>query len=120
MLQVEVKDSKETVSVIKETFLKSDGDWRQWVNDSLNSAAGRKGGGEDRFRDFRNRSYELLTIRAKCKLDVRLEGLKKRLSESGASKTKINNANKLDVIEEEPRLKEIYSTIVKELAIGTL
>ncbi|MNI93418.1 hypothetical protein D3C73_1513690 [compost metagenome] len=62
----------------------------------------------------------MLEDRAVCKLDRRLTNLKDRLRESGATKTKVDDANRLDVIEAEPRLKEIYTTIVKELSIGAM
>ncbi|MCF2717832.1 Rha family transcriptional regulator [Paenibacillus sp. UKAQ_18] len=107
-------DSK--LSAITETFLQQDENWRQQIKGMLNGAAQRLGG----HREVRSESYKLLEERARCKLNTRLTNLKERLAESGATKTKINDANRLDVIESEPRLKEIYTTIVKELAIGTL
>jgi len=36
---------------------------------------------------------------------------------NGASKTAIRNANKLDVIEHDPKLKEIYTGIVRQMVI---
>lgn len=35
----------------------------------------------------------------------------------GASKTAIDKANKLDVIEADPKLREIYASIIKEYTI---
>ncbi|WFB57513.1 ORF6N domain-containing protein [Paenibacillus sp. BR1-192] len=105
-----------TVSTIKETFLQRDDNWRQDITRLLNRAASRLGG----FREVRTESYRLLEERGRCNLNIRVANLKERLAESGATKTKINDANRLDVIESDPRLKEIYTTIVKELSIGTL
>ncbi|MGG3307366.1 ORF6N domain-containing protein [Paenibacillus lautus] len=105
-----------TVSTIKETFLQRDDNWRQEITRLLNRAASRLGG----FREVRTESYRLLEERAHCKLNTRLANLKERLAEQGATKSKISDANRLDVIEADPRLKEIYTTIVKELSIGTL
>lgn len=105
-----------TVTTIKETFLQRDDNWRQKITGLLNGAATRLGG----HREVRTESYRLLEERAHCKLNTRLANLKDRLAEQGATKTKINDANRLDVIESDPRLKEIYTTIVKELAIGTM
>ncbi|MDB5053254.1 MAG: putative Phage-related protein [Bacilli bacterium] len=109
-----------TLAAMKETFLQRDEDWRKWVNDALKGTAERLGGGQERHHELRSRSYQLLTDRAGCKLDVRLRNLRKRLEDSGATKTRIKDANKLDCIEEEPRLKEIYTSVVKELSIGSL
>lgn len=105
------------VSVIQETILQRDDDWRDKLNGMLNGAARRSGGV---FRDLRTRSYEMLESRAKCDLNRRLRNLHDRLRESGATKTKISETNRLDVIEADPKLKEIYTTIIKELSIGTL
>lgn len=116
-LEVKATRSDERFGAIQETFLKRDEDWRKSINQMLNNAV--RYSSTD-YRELRSRSYHMLEDRAHCRLNVRLSGLKDRLEESGATKTKINNTNKLDVIESEPRLKEIYTTIVKELSIGSL
>lgn len=104
------------LNAITETFLQRDENWRMQIKGMLNGAAQRLGG----HREVRSESYRILEERGHCKLNIRLANLKERLAESGATKSKIEAANRLDVIESDPRLKEIYTTIVKELAIGTL
>ena len=117
--QIEQRQSQteEQVTVIKETFLQRDDNWRQKINGMLNGAARRSG---QAYRDVRTESYQKLEERGKCDLNRRLSNLRERLADSGATKTKINDTNRMDVIEADPRLKEIYTTIVKELSIGTL
>lgn len=117
-LQIEQRQqqTESQLTTIKETFLQRDDNWRQKITGLLNGAASRLGG----HREVRTESYRLLEERAHCKLNTRLANLKDRLAEQGATKSKINDANRLDVIESDPRLKEIYTTIVKELSIGTL
>lgn len=105
-----------TVTTIQETFLQRDEDWRKSINSMINKAASEGGN----YQELRAKSYELLEERARCKLKTRLKNLHERLEESGATKTKINNTSRMDVIEDDPRLKEIYTTIVKELSIGSL
>ncbi|MGW8956650.1 Rha family transcriptional regulator [Paenibacillus sp. NPDC055715] len=105
------------VAVIQETILRRDSDWRAKINGMLNGAARRSGGV---YKDLRRLSYEMLESRARCDLDRRLRNLHDRLNESGATKTKIAETNRLDVIEADPKLKEIYTTIIKELSVGTL
>jgi len=39
------------------------------------------------------------------------------MQKEGASKTQCRNLTKLDILEEDPRLLEIYITVVKEMAI---
>lgn len=118
-LQIEQKqqEHEQQLATIKETFLQRDDNWRQKINGMLNGAARRSG---KSFKDIRTESYQLLEDRGKCDLNRRLANLRERLADSGHTKTKINETNRLDVIEADPRLKEIYTTIVKELSIGTL
>jgi hypothetical protein len=112
-----LNEVQSTVQTIKETFIKKDEDWRKSINGMLNSAARKLGGN---YRDLRTKSYNLLEERGRCNLNIRLANLKERLAESGATKTKINQTTRMDVIESDPRLKEIYTTIVKEFSIGAL
>lgn len=109
--------SDEQIAVIKETFLQRDERWRDQMNGMLNAAAKRTNGD---FRQTRTESYRRLEQRAHCDLNRRLSNMRVRLQEDGATKTKIETTNRLDVIESEPRLKEIYTGIVKELSIGTI
>lgn len=105
------------LTTVKETFLKRDENWRNSINHMLNSVAFRSGG---IYSDLRNKSYNILEERGRCNLNIRLSNLKDRLEESGATKTKLKLTTKLDVIESDPRLKEIYTTVVKELSIGSI
>lgn len=116
-LESTVIDSNNTISAIQETFLQRDEDWRKSMNSMLNAAAYRGGGN---YRDLRADSYKALEERAHCDLDKRLRNLVERLERSGATKTQLKNTSRMDVIEVDPRLKEIYSSIVKEISIGTL
>lgn len=111
------QQTEQQVTVIKETFLQHDESWRNMIKGMLNGAAYRSG---TSYRDIRTESYRLLEERGKCQLNIRLKNLQDRLADAGATKTKINETNRMDVIESDPRLKEIYTNIVKELAIGTL
>lgn len=106
-----------TVVTIKDTFLAKDDDWRKLINRMLNEAARQSNAS---YREVRSDSYQKLEYRARCDLTRRLVNLQDRLAGSGATMTKVKDANKLTVIESDQRLKEIYTTIVKELSIGSL
>lgn len=116
-IEARQKHSDEQMAVIKETFLQRDERWRDQMNGMLNAAAKRAGGD---FRETRTESYRRLEQRAHCDLNRRLTNLRSRLKEDGATKSKIESTNRLDVIESEPRLKEIYTTVVKEFSLGTI
>src|SRR5690606_28362524 len=115
--QKEIEEVKSTMTTIQETFLQRDEDWRRSINSMLNGTAYRTGGA---YRVLRTKSYELLESRASCDLDRRLRNLRERLADSGATKTKIESTGRMDVIEADTKLKEIYTMIVKELSIGSL
>ena len=98
---------------IRDTIIETDEDWRNWVNEKLNTIGFQTGD----YKGIRQESYEELEDRARCRLGVRLDNLKERKRDQGATKTELNNTRKLDVIEQDKRLKEIYTAIVKELAV---
>lgn len=91
-------------------------DWRNDSTKLIRRMAKQVGGGEA-YREVQNAIYTEVDRRAKSDLNKRLNNLKGRLALEGASKTKINNTNKLDVLESEKRLQEIYLAIVKEFAV---
>jgi len=115
-LKGEINQTRDEVRNISSIVALTPNDWRSDVNKIINSIAF-KTGGEKSYQDVRRESYQLLESRAKCDLDRRLTNLRKNLALEGASKTKINTANKMDVIESDKRLTEIYLAIVKEMAI---
>jgi Rha family phage regulatory protein len=117
LLETAQQEHTAQLETIKETFLQHDEDWRNKMNTLIKGAAFRMGGN---YQELRNRSYNLLEERARCDLDKRLRFLVERLERQGATKTQLKNTTKMTVIEADPKLKEIYTTIVKELSIGTM
>jgi len=105
---------EQTIQNIKDALLPADKEWRKYINEQVNKIAKSRG---DDYQGTRQESYELLENRAACDLGRRVKNYKERLFEAGSSKTKINGVCRLDVIEQDKRLKEIYSAIVKELSI---
>lgn len=104
-----------TVSSIKDTIITQPDNWREDLNRMFNKIA--LAIGANQFQELRRESYKLLEQRARVDLERRLLNYKTRLLEQGASKTKIGQANKLDVIEQDPKLREIYAQIIKEYYI---
>lgn len=116
-LESRQQDTEHALTTIKETFLQRDEDWRKKINGLMKGASYRMGGN---YQELRNRSYAILEERARCDLDKRLRNLVERLEASGATKTQLRNTSRMDVIEADTRLKEIYTTVVKEISIGTI
>lgn len=115
-LKQEISEVKSTLYLVKDTVANHPEDnWRETINTMFNRIVSAVGG--KKFQEIRSNSYKLLEERAGVNLNIRLTNYKERLTESGATKTKITTANKLDIIESDKKLREIYSGIIKELTI---
>jgi prophage antirepressor-like protein len=108
-----------TVTNIKETIIDRDDNWRKWANENLRKIAQTMKATvrENIYQIAGRMSYEILEARAHCDLSVRLSNLRRRYELAGATKGKIDNLCKLDVIEADPKLKEIYTSIIKEMLV---
>jgi anti-repressor protein len=119
--EIEVRQAKEqsqkaieTSQAIKDTIVGTYDNWRDWVRRMISAI---QKGSNLPYPDVYSRLYEELEKRAKCRLSIRVDNQRKRMALEGASKTAIENYRPLDVIESEQRLKEIFSTIVREYAV---
>lgn len=74
-------------------------------------------GGTEHIKDVNAEVYALVNARARVDLDRRLTNKRQRMAEEGASKTKRERLNKKDVIADDPKLIEIYSKVVREMAV---
>ena len=74
-------------------------------------------GGNSFIGDVNREIYDLMRVRLKVRLDVKLTNLRRRMAEEGATKSKRDKTNYLDVIKDDARLVEGYVSIVKELAV---
>lgn len=50
-------------------------------------------------------------------MNTRLRNKRSRMEDSGCTKTQINNLNKMDIIEEDKKLREIFAKIITEYEI---
>ncbi len=90
--------------------------WRNDTNKILGAIAQHLGGG-DKHKTVRTEAYKLLEEKGRCKLDQRLNNRRAKMLAKGATKSQINKVSKLDVINGEPRLIEIYISVIKSMAI---
>ena len=119
--EIEVRQAKEqsqkaieTSQAIKDTIVGTYDNWRDWVRRMVSAI---QKGSNLSYPDVYSRLYDELEKRAKCRLSIRVDNQRKRMALEGASKTAIENYRPLDAIESEQRLKEIFSTIVREYAV---
>lgn len=106
------------ISIIKETIIQREDNWRESLSKMFNTAV--KNSKNQDFKSMRNESYTILEERAHCDLARRQRNMQERLKESGATKTKVDGVSKIDVIEDDPKLKEIYTSIVKEMSVKNM
>lgn len=112
----EVKQIKKDVHNIREIVSLETKDWRNDTNKVLNRIAQTLGGGMY-HKDVRSEAYQLLETKGRCKLDQRVNNRKAKALANGSSKTAVQKISKLDVIGEEPRLIEIYISVIQKMAI---
>lgn len=110
-LKEQVQKQGQQIQEVKQSFAEIKDNWREYVN----RVFAKIGQATGDYEGFRKESYILLNRRARCDLDQRLKNRIQRMKRNGSTKTAIRNTNKLDIIEEEPRLKEIYIKIVQEM-----
>lgn len=104
----------ETTEHIKEAVKPVFDNWRDGINGKFNRI--QKSCGAE-FNVLRGEMYVELERRAGCDLNTRLRNKRERMANSGCKKTDINKLNKMDIIEEDKKLREIFSKIVSEYEI---
>lgn len=110
-----LKQLETTTQAIKDTIIQEPDNWREDINRKLNKIA--KALGNNKFKEIRSESYKLLEQRAGVNLEVRLDNKRLRMLKEGMSRTAINQANKIDIIDSDKKLREIYGKIVSEYLI---
>lgn len=110
------KEMKREITGIRNIVGIETKNWRNDTNKMLGAIAQHLGGGE-KHQKVRAEAYKLLEEKGRCKLDQRLNNRKAKMLSQGATKSQINKISKLDVITDEPRLIEIYISVIKNMAI---
>jgi len=110
----DVQEAKEEIQAIRDAIvINPKAEWRKETGNILNRIGKNLGD----YSIPRKEAYEALKDRARCKPSVLINNLKKRALANGMQPSKVENINILDVLENDIRLREIYISIVKEMAI---
>ncbi|MFC0232709.1 Rha family transcriptional regulator [Vagococcus entomophilus] len=91
-------------------------DWRKDCQKLIRHMA-KNQGGFSAYKEINSEIYEESERRAGANLKQRLTNKRRRMADEGASKSKRDKLNKLDVIADDKRLLEIYVAVVKDFAI---
>lgn len=104
----------ETTEHIKEAVQPIFDNWRDNINSKFNRIQKHS---RKNFNVLRNEMYSVLENRAGCDLNTRLRNLKGRMLEKGYKKSEIDKLNRMDVIEQDKKLREIFAKIISEYEI---
>lgn len=104
----------EATENIKEAVKPISDNWREEINSKFNRIQKNT---DKPFSILRSEMYGELERRAGCDLGTRLRNKQNRMRENGRTKTEINNLNKMDIIADDKKLREIFSKIVSEYEI---
>ena len=104
----------ESVENIKEAVKPVFDNWRNEINAKFNRI---QRNADCQFNVLRAEMYSELEHRAGCDLNRRIRNRRERMAESGCTKTEISALNKMDIIEDDKNLREIFSKIVGEYEI---
>ncbi|MGX7195214.1 antA/AntB antirepressor family protein [Enterococcus olivae] len=115
--ELATKKLETKVDNISEIVALNSTDWRNDSKKLIRKMANKVGGDPEAYREIQNAIYTEVDRRAKADLGRRLSNLRDRMAGEGVSKSKRDKTNKLDVIESDKRLLEIYLAIVKEFAV---
>jgi Rha family phage regulatory protein len=113
-LSQEIESAKKEVEAIREVIeIMPSKEWRNETNALVKKIC-------FTLKDYKlpkEEIYKSLQQRAACDLKRRLENLRYRYILNGGNKSRAEALNYLDVISEDKKLIEIYTAIVKEMAI---
>lgn len=113
-LKTEVQETKAEVQAIREVVeIRPSETWRNDTNLILKKVCFKL----NDYQKPKDEIYKALQERGACDLKRRLENMRARFLLNGGSKSKADQMNFLDVIAEDKKLIEIYTAIVKEMAI---
>ena len=72
---------------------------------------------DDYLSTLHESAWKLLKERMHCNVNARLKHIKGRMLANGATKTQVSKLNRLDVLEQDDKLKSAYIGIVQEIAM---
>ena len=104
----------EATQSIRSAIVEEFDNWREDIKHKISVI---QKGMNETYQNAYNKLYDALESRAACDLSARVRNGRKRLEESGATKTKVEDYCRMDAIESDTRLKEIFTAIVREYAV---
>lgn len=111
-----IAENKQEIQDMRNVISLDTTSWRKETSNLISKMALSLGGFEQ-IKTIRDESYRLLDQRMGVSLATRLTNKRRRMADEGASKSRRDKLNNLDIIAEDKKLIEGYTAIVKEMAI---
>lgn len=112
-----LEETRKLITDMREVVALDSRCWRENSKKLIENIATSRGG-LGYCPDVQAEAYQKFESRTKVNLSLRLENKKRRMAIKGGASKRIQRITKLDVIEEDLQLIEIYVAIVKEMAIS--
>ncbi|EQB34880.1 antirepressor [Virgibacillus sp. CM-4] len=114
--EMATKQLENKVDGIRDVVALNTTDWRKDARQLISKMAQSRGG-FSAYKEINTEIYKEVERRGGYQLGVRLTNKRRRLADEGVSKSKRDKLTKVDVIEDDKRLIEVYVAVVKEFAI---
>ena len=118
--QKQLDDVQNKVDAIQEIFTHNPADWRKEVRSTVTRIAKKQASDYSSIQDIYVHLYEALEERAGADLDARLRNRRARMLKNGITQTSVSRITKLDIIEDDKKLKEIFTAILHEFSAGNI
>lgn len=114
--ELELKRVDQKLDNITEIVSLNTTEWRKTAQSLIHKMA-KTEGGFGAYQQIQGDIYKEVDARAGSNLKTRLTNLRQRMALNGSCKSAIDRLNRLDVIDADKRLKQIYMAVVKDFAI---
>ena len=118
--QKQLDEVQNKIETIQDTFLLQPTNWKKYVRDTIIGIALKQTGDYSAVHDIYIHLYDQLESRAGADLDARLRNRHNRMIQNGMTQTAVNKINKLDIIEDDKKLKENFTAILREFSAGNI
>ena len=112
----QLDDVQQKVDAIQDTFILAPENWKKDVRVAVGKLSMMISGDYSMMQELYEQIYALLEDRAGADLEARLRNRRKRMEQNGSTKTAVKNVTKLDIIEDDRKLKEIFTAILREMS----
>lgn len=113
--QERITGVEQKVESVKNVFVpQEDESWREMIRRNINQIVDATNADH---KEIYNESYELLDKRGGFDIGLRLKNRRSRMLKQGATRTEIKRINKLDIIENDAKAKDIYTGIIREMVL---